>query len=145
RATWLPARDYVDDRPDPVDVPDDEAKVTAARPYRATETLAPRAWTLQVDTATANANIQTSGSDAVGLHGYSLAVGLDYQHGDVNVGASYGYFGWLPNVRFAGARTLLERGGWRIDGVNRRFKEEDWSATLGLGIPFESRPGSSWT
>jgi Tol biopolymer transport system component len=145
RTAWLPARDYVDDRPDPVLVNDDEAKVSVARPYRPTETLAPRAWTIQLDTATNSANIQTNGSDAVGLHGYSLAVGLDYQLGEVNIGASYGYFGWLPNVRFAAARTLLERGGWRVDGVSRRYKEEDWSATLSVGIPFESRPDSSWT
>jgi Tol biopolymer transport system component len=145
RSTWLPARDYFDDRPAPVDVADDEAIVSAARPYRAIESLAPRVWTLQVDTTTGSANIQTAGSDAVGLHGYSLAVGLDYISGDTNIGASYGYFGFLPAIRFAMSRTLLDRGGWRVDGVNRTYKEEDWSGTLGVGIPFESRPSSSWT
>ncbi len=145
RSTWIPARGYVDDRPEPVAVADDEAKVTAARPYRALESMAPRVWTLQLDTATRSANIQTAGSDAVGLHGYSLAVGLDYERGDVNVGLSYGYFGLLPALRFAGSRTLLERGGWRVDGVNRRYTEEDWSGTVSVGIPFESRPHSSWT
>jgi Tol biopolymer transport system component len=145
RAHWLPARDYIDDRPAPIDVADDEAKVTAARPYRAVESMAPRVWTLQLDTASRSANIQTAGSDAVGLHGYSLAVGLDYEHGDTNVGASYGYFGLLPALRLAMSRTLLERSGWRVDGVNRRYKEEDWSGTVAVGIPFESRPESSWT
>ncbi|HEY5926238.1 MAG TPA: hypothetical protein VIV11_31350 [Kofleriaceae bacterium] len=145
RTAWLPARDYVDDRPPPVLVPDDEAQVSVARPYRPLETLAPRVWTLAVDTLTRSASIGTNGSDAVGLHGYSMAIGLDYQHGDVNLGASYGYFGLLPALRFAMSRTLLERGGWRVDGVNRRFKEEDWSGTLSVGIPFESRPGRSWT
>jgi Tol biopolymer transport system component len=145
RASWLPAREYIDDRPPPIDVADDEAKVEAARPYRALESLAPRVWTLQLDSATNSANIQTNGADAVGLHGYSLAVGLDYGHGDVNVGASYGYFGLLTPLRAAMSRTLLERGGWRVDGVSKRYKEEDWSATLSVGIPFESRPSSSWT
>jgi hypothetical protein len=144
RTTWLPARDYVDDRPNPVDVRDDETAVTAPRPYRAFETLAPQAWTVQLDSASRTANIQTGGTDAVGLHSYSLALGLD-DKGQLNVGASYGFFGWLPAVRVAGARTLLERGGWRVDGVNKRFAEEDWSATLSVGIPFESRPSSSWT
>ncbi|HEY5950945.1 MAG TPA: hypothetical protein VIV40_35880, partial [Kofleriaceae bacterium] len=145
RASWLPARDFIDDRPAPVDVADDEAKVEAARPYRALESLAPRVWTLQLDTATRSANLQTNGSDAVGLHGYSLAVGLDYEKGDANIGASYGYFGLLPAIRGAVSRTLLDRSGWRVDGVSRRYKEEDWSATLSVGVPFESRPSSSWT
>jgi hypothetical protein len=145
RRAWLPARAYVDDRPDPVDVRDDEARVTASRPYRALESLAPRAWTLQVDSATSSATIQTNGSDAVGLHAYALALGLDYKLGETNIGASYGYFGLWPALRLAMSRTLLERGGWRVDGVNRRYKEEDWSVTLAVGIPFESRPDSSWT
>ena len=42
-------------------------------------------------------------------------------------------------------RTLGERGGWRVDGVSKRFKEEDWSGTIAVGIPFESRPSSSWS
>ncbi len=145
RGAWLPARDYVDDRPPPVEIRDEETAVSAPRPYRALETLAPRVWTLQLDTATGNANLQTSGSDAVGLHGWALAVGLDYEQGDTNLGASYGYFGLWPALRVAGARTLVERGGWRVDGVNRSYKEEDWSGTLSVGIPFESRPSSSWT
>ena len=145
RTTWLPARDYLDDKPPSVDVRDDEAKVTDPRPYRAFETLAPQAWTAQLDTATSTAAVQTSGSDDVGLHAYSLAVGFDLTNGDTNVGASYGYFKFFPALRFAGARTLLERSGWRIDGVNKRYKEEDWNATATVGIPFESRPGASWT
>ncbi len=145
RSTWLPARDFVDDRPPPVAVADDEAAVTQARPYRALESLSPKVWTLQLDTATGSANIATNGGDAVGLHGYSLAVGLDTHTGDANIGASYGYFGLLPAIRFAASRTLLERGGWRVDGVQKRYKEEDWSGTLSIGIPFESRASSSWT
>ncbi|HTL38200.1 MAG TPA: hypothetical protein VL326_33955 [Kofleriaceae bacterium] len=144
RSAWQPARDYVDDRPPASQITDDSTKVTAARPYRAFESLAPQAWTLALDTTQRTASIQTSGTDSVGLHAWSLAVGLD-QNGGVDVGASYGYFGFLPSLRFAGARTLLERGGWRVDGVNKRYTEEDWSATLSVGIPFESRPSSSWT
>jgi len=144
RSTWQPARDYLDDRPAPANIPDNDSPVQVARPYRALESLAPQVWTAQVDSASRTASIQTGGTDAVGLHAYSLAVGLD-DKGGLDVGASYGYFGWLPAVRFAGARTLLQRGGWRIDGVNKRYTEEDWSGTMSIGIPFESRPSSSWT
>ena len=71
---WAPARPYVDDRPDPTAVPDDEAVVTAARPYRALETLAPRAWTAQLTLGTFGqaATAATSGTDVAGLHGYNL-------------------------------------------------------------------------
>jgi hypothetical protein len=141
----LPARDYVDDRPHPIVVREGEAKVSAPRSYRAEESLAPQAWTLAYDAASSLASISTGGGDAVGLHGYSLGVGVDVDKGNTNVGASYGYFRFLPALRAAASRTLVERGGWRVDGVNKRYREEDWSATLAVGIPFESRPSSSWT
>ena len=145
RSQWLPARDYVDDKPPPIHVEDDAVEVSAPRPYRALETLSPQSWTLTLDTVNQNATIQTGGGDAAGLHGYALAVGLDYGLGDADVGASYYYSGLRPSFHVAGARTLLERGGWRIDGVSKRFKEEDWSGTVGVGIPLESRPESHWT
>jgi hypothetical protein len=145
RTSWLPARDYVDDRPPPVVLDETSTAVTAPRPYRAQESIAPQVWTLQFDAASRLASIGTGGGDAVGLHGYSLAVGLDLETGEANIGASYGYFGLLPALRVATSRTLVDRGGWRIDGVNKRYREEDWSATLAVGIPFESRASSSWT
>lgn len=145
RTQWQPARDYVDDKPPPIHVEDDAFKVSEPRPYRALETLSPQSWTLTLDTANQSATIQTGGGDAAGLHGYSLAVGLDYGQGDTDVGASYFYSGWRPGFHVAGARTLLERGGWRIDGVSKRFKEEDWSGTIGMSVPLESRPESHWS
>jgi hypothetical protein len=145
RASWLPARDYVDDKPPPVDVRDDEVHVTAARPYRALETLAPQVWSGQLDMTSHTASIQTGGGDIVGLHDYSLAVGMDTDNGDTDVGASYGYSGWRPGIRVAAARSLITRGGWRVDGVSQRFREEDWAGTFALAIPLESRPTQSWS
>ncbi|MGE0548544.1 MAG: hypothetical protein AB7O24_02505 [Kofleriaceae bacterium] len=146
RASWLPANDYVDDRPPSVAVRDDEAEVSAPRPYRALETLAPRTWTGSLQFGDApSATLQTQGSDAVGLHSYSLALSTPFDRGDLNIGASYGYNGFRPAIRLAMARTVVTRGGYRIDGVNHAFREEDWSATLSSSIPFESRPGASWS
>jgi hypothetical protein len=145
RATWLPARAYVDDKPPPIHVADDAFAVSAPRPYRALETMSPQSWTAQLDSASNSASIQTGGSDAAGLHGYALAVGLDYEHGDVDVGASYYYTGLRPGFHISGARSILTRGGWRIDGVSKTFTEEDWSGTAGISIPLESRPSSHWT
>ncbi len=145
-ASWLPAHDYLDDKPPPVVIRDNEAKVTEPRPYRALETLAPQTWTGTFNYGTTStATLQTGGSDAVGLHSYSLALSTDSNKGAMNIGASYGYSGWRPSVQFAGARTLVDRSGFRIDGKNTLFTEEDWSGTVSVGIPFESRPGSTWT
>jgi hypothetical protein len=81
----------------------------------------------------------------MGLHSYALALSTDSDKGAMNIGASYGYSGLRPGLRVAGARTLLDRGGFRIDGRNTIYTEEDWSGTVSLAVPFESRPGVSWT
>jgi hypothetical protein len=142
---WLPAHDYVDDKPPPVVVNDDESWVSPSRPYRALETLAPLTWTGTFDPTSNNVSVQTGGTDAVGLHNYSLAVAMATDTGDTDVGASYSYGGWRPSLSIAGARTLVERGGWQVDGKSEPYFEEDWSGTLGLGIPLEQRPASSWS
>ena len=145
RRTWLPARDYVDDKPPPVLIPDDEVKVSAPRPYRALETLAPQTWTGQLDASSKLASIQTSGTDDVGLHSWSLAVSEDLSQGVTDVGASYSYTGWRPSFSVAAARSLVERGGWEVDGTSQDYLEEDWSGTLSLGLPLEQRPTESWS
>ncbi len=146
RARWLPAHDGVDIKPEAVMIRDDDARVSKPRPYRPLETLAPQTWTLATQFGDSpSATIQTGGGDAFGLHAYSLAIATDFKHGDANVGASYGYGGFREVIRFAGARTLVHRSGFRIDGVSTTFDEEDWSGTTSISIPFESRPSSSWS
>ena len=145
RSTWIPARDYLDDKPPPTVIPDTDTIVSQPRPYRALETLAPQTWVGTLDTSADTLSITTGGTDAVGLHSYSLAVGLDLDRGDTNVGASYNYAGFRPQLGISGARSIVERGGWKVNGVNKTYFEEDWSGTLSLGIPLESRPSSSWS
>ncbi|MEZ4400424.1 MAG: DPP IV N-terminal domain-containing protein [Kofleriaceae bacterium] len=136
-AQWTLARPYVDDRPDPTVIADDEAVVSAPRPYRALESLAPRAWTgqLAVGSFGQAAIASTSGTDVAGLHAYNLITTVELARGDVNVGAAYSYNGLRPSVRFGGARTLAHRTSIRIDGVNQPWDEEILSASAGLGIP----------
>jgi hypothetical protein len=145
-ASWLAARDYLDDKPPPVVIRDREAQISEPRPYRPLETLAPQTWsgTFNYGT-TSTASLATSGSDAVGLHSYTLALSSDSASTALNIGAAYAYTGLRPGIRIAGARSLVERGGFRIDGRNTSYGEEDWSGTISLGIPFESRPGASWS
>jgi hypothetical protein len=66
RASWQPARDYFDDRPATSVIGSKEEPLP--RPYRPLESLAPQAWTMQLDSASRTASNQTGGSDAVGLH-----------------------------------------------------------------------------
>ena len=145
RGHWLPAREFIDDKPPPIDIKDDEAWVSAPRPYRALETLAPQTWTGSIDLSSNSATLSTGGVDAVGLHSYSLALGTDTSTGDTDIGASYAYSGWRPGIRLAAARTRVDRGGWRVDGVNKTFGEEDWAGTFALVLPLESRPSQSWS
>ena len=147
RARWLPARDYVDDKPPAKAIRNDEAKVSAPRRYRPLETLAPQSWQAQlaVTEDAPSVTLQTGGSDAFGLHSYQLALGGNLETGDLNFGAVYGYGGLRQSLRFAAARTLSERGGFRVDGVPASYKQEDWSATVSTSIPFEARPSSSWS
>ena len=145
-ARWLAARPPIDSKPDALMIRDDDTRVSPSRPYRPLETLAPQTWTLTTQFGDApTATIQTGGSDAFGLHGYSLAIATDFKHGDANIGASYGYSGFRPSIRVAAARSLAHRSGFKIDGVSSIFDEEDWSGTLSMSIPFESRPSSSWS
>ena len=136
-ARWTPARPYVDDRPDATAVPDDEVVVSAPRPYRALETLAPQTWTgrLALGTYGRTASIATSGADVAGLHGYSLATTVELERGDVNVGASYGYGGLRPGLRLSGGRTIAHRTSWRLDGRNYPWDEEILSVSGGVGVP----------
>jgi hypothetical protein len=48
-------------------------------------------------------------------------------------------------MRVSFGRSLSERSTARIDGRAATYTEEDWSGTLSLGLPFESRPGVNWT
>ena len=146
-ARWIPARPYLDDKPDARRVRDDEARISAPRKYRALESLAPQAYTIQttIGSAAPTVNLQTGGADAFNDHVWQLSLGSNLETGDLNVAAFYGFGHWRQNLRFAGARTVGQRSGFRIDGVPRTYKQEDWSATLSSSIPFEARPDASWT
>ncbi len=146
RAAWLPAREFLDDKPPPVTVRDEEIAISVPRRYRPIETLAPRSWSAQLQTTNNDTGltIQTDGSDAFGLHSYQLALGANLSRGDISIGAVYAYNRLRFPIRVAAARTVSERGGLRVDGVNSTYKQEDWSGTISTSIPFESRPASSW-
>jgi WD40-like Beta Propeller Repeat len=145
-ASWRRAMPYLDDRPPPVTISDEEARVTAPRPYRAIETLAPLTWTYEVLTATSGSHtlFRTDGGDTAGLHSYALSAGLRLPRGEVNVAGSYFYGGLRTPLRVSAARTIADRNGYRIDGRNRPYRDEILSATSSISVPGQRKPGSAW-
>jgi Tol biopolymer transport system component len=143
---WRRAVPYLDDRPAPVAISDDETAVSAPRDYRALDTLAPLNWTYEMGGTTKGSytTVRTGGADAAGLHSYSVAVGMGLPRADVNVAGSYAYFGLRPGLRVSASRTLSERNGFRIDGKNQPYREEVLSGSVALGVPSQRRPESSW-
>jgi Tol biopolymer transport system component len=137
-ATWLTPEVYVDERPDPTIIPDDDGVwISEPRDYRAVETLAPQSWQLSLaaDSFGSAASISTSGNDVVGFHGYVIGATVGLTRGDVGFGASYAYNRFWPGLRLAAGRGLGRPGGLVIDGVNTRYTEETWGATAAISLP----------
>ncbi len=144
-STWTEAPPLIDDRPDPIEIRDDEAAVSAPRPYRALETLAPSSYTvgLVLNSLGQGLELRTFGDDVVGHHSYDLGatVGLDYR--GLNVGASYAYRRLWPTLSVTATRSISRRGGYIVDGANLRFDEEALRATASAGLPVFRRPDAS--
>jgi hypothetical protein len=142
---WTPALPYVDDRPPPTVVNVDEVVVSAPRPYRAIETLAPRSWEgrFAVGQFGQALTLQTSAADVAGLHGWTLGSTLELERGDVSVGGAYGYSGLRPGLRVAGARSIARRTNFRIDNIPQPWTEEVYSLTAAIGIPPRRNDGSA--
>ncbi len=144
-ARWTRALPYVDDRPDSTWVPDDEAVISAPRPYRAIETLAPRSWTgaFAVGQFGQAFTAQASGADIAGLHGWTLGTTIELERGDLSVGGAYGYGGARPGLRLAVARSIARRTNFRVNGVAQPWTEEVYSLTAAIGIPARRNDGSA--
>lgn len=145
-ARWRRAQPYLDDRPPPTHIRDDEAAVSEPRPYRALETLAPQTWSYQLSSTAKGSytTLRTSGTDAVGRHNYSLSTGVSLPRAELNVAGSYGYGGLAVPVRVSASRTTNERSGFRIDGKALPYRDEVWSAALSMGLPGQRRTDTSW-
>jgi hypothetical protein len=146
-ARWTLARPYLDDRPPAVEIPDDEAAVSAPRPYRALESLAPPGWgiDLSLGTIAQGVTVRTQGRDAAGRHAYVLATGLDFTRGDLELAASYAYDGLRPSLRISGGRTVRDTEAFEVDDVGVDYREETLSASISVGPPTQPTPGASWS
>lgn len=146
RDKWMTPRPYVDDRPDPTVVVEDEVEISEPRDYRALETLAPSVYTIQLSTSNSEqaVSIQTGGSDVVGIHAYSLGATVSLESGGVTVGGSYSYRRLWPSLRIAASRRASNRSGLIIDGESTRYTEENFGLTSSIGLPvFRNDLGSA--
>jgi Tol biopolymer transport system component len=136
-ARWLEPAPYVDDRPNAVEIREDRVAISAPRPYRPLETLAPRSYTVGLLTNSFGSavNVTTGGGDIVGIHAYSLALTLGLDRPGVDIGASYSYGALWPSLRLAAARTTSRRSGVVIDGVNLPYDVDNYGLTASLGLP----------
>jgi Tol biopolymer transport system component len=136
-ARWLEPAPYVDDRPEAVEIREDHVAISAPRPYRPLETLAPRNYTVGLLTNSFGSavNVATNGGDIVGIHSYSLALTLGLDRPGIDIGASYSYGALWPSLRLAAARTTSRRTGVLVDGVNLPYDLDSYGLTASLGLP----------
>jgi hypothetical protein len=134
---WLEPEVYIDDRPAPTVVDDGEAVVSAPRPYRPLETLAPQSYTLQLVTDSfGNAvSVTTGGSDIVGHHGYDVGATASLERGHLGVAASYAYTRRWPAFRLSVNRNVSRPAGFRIGDRDTRYTEVGYGATARVSLP----------
>ena len=140
RANWLPAREFVDDQADAARHPRRRSAGLAAAPVSRPRDA--RAASVDAVGSTALSHSREH-PDQRRRRGRACTTtrsrsGSTRDTRDTDIGASYAYTGWRPALRVSAARTMVDRGGWKVDGVNKTYREEDWSGTLSLGIPLES-------
>ena len=146
-ASFTEAPLYINDRPDPVRIADAEAPISAERDYRPLESLAPRAYTLQLIANSFGQAItaSTRGTDAIGRHSYTLAATAGTESRNFNLAANYTYRRLWPSLSLAIARRAFRRGGFIIDGRNTAYLEEQISAAASTALPLLRTPKSTGT
>lgn len=80
--------------------------------------------------------IGLSGSDIIGRHAWSLSLGFGTgRTDDVAFSANYSYGRFWPDLHVGVGRVLQPRGGLFLNGVERAYDEESWSAGVSIGLP----------
>jgi Tol biopolymer transport system component len=127
---------YVNTRPDPVAIPD-APRPPPDRPYNPLRSAWPRTWsfTYAPDSFGQALTLQTSGADAVGIHGWSVTGTFGFARGTVSTSAGYWYNGLWPSLGLSAFRTIGRRSGLYVDGQNRNFIETDVGGQASISLP----------
>lgn len=136
-AAWIEPVPYINDRPDPAFVPEEDVIVAGPKPYRPLATLAPKTYSLGLAAGSFGTalTVQTIGSDVVGLHSYQLGATVELARADVNFGLFYSYSRLWPSLAVAMARNVSRRSGIFIDDMNTEYVLDIYSVSAGLSFP----------
>src|SRR5262249_33767041 len=136
-ARFLPAEPYIDDRPEPTRIPDDETPVGAPKTYRSAATALPLTWSLstQADSYGNSVTASTAGGDIAGIWAWSVAATYGQQRGDVSFGASVFLNKFWPGISVSGGRGYGYAGGLIVNGRNTAYHAESWSFDATLSLP----------
>lgn len=135
-SSWRPAVGALLDRPDAA-APAGEAQLPS-RTYQPWRSAWPRTWFFSSypDSFGQVVALKLSGSDIIGFHNWSLQVGFNFGRADaISAIATYTYTRLFPSFSFSASRNLTRRGGLEIDGLERSFVEDDYSASATMSLP----------
>jgi hypothetical protein len=139
-ARFWPAAPPLLDRPDAAPVREEPPR--PVRRYNPFWTLSPfvvRPYSLP-DAYGQVLGLSFSGTDLVGHHSWSLSIGLNTGRADATSFAfNYAFRQLWPSVNFGVARSLIRRGGFVIDGIDRGWDDDTWSLGLSVGLPLLRR------
>jgi len=115
-----------------------QAAAVASEPYQPMYSLWPRSWQIAQDEDLDGARLTatTSGSDAVGFHGYSLSTSVSLVTGNVGTGVSYAYRKPRFPVLLSGSVRQQDRQDLVVTGRSRTWQALAWSGSVGTRLSF---------
>jgi hypothetical protein len=129
---------YIDRRPPPSPVPErDGKKPYPVRRYNPLYTIYPRSWSFNfTQDAFGNAfGLEVAGNDVIERHRYILLAQVSLAKGYVSAVGNYAYTRFWPSFSLNLSRLIGRRGGVMLDGIRRDYIEENYGASLSMGLP----------
>lgn len=136
--------------PDPNNRPESEAPKGLAslpsRPYQAWRSAWPHTLSLTTYPNSFGQVIGVGfrGGDVVGWHQWNITAGFSLgRRDDISISANYVYSRLFPDLIFSASRQLALRGGLILDGIARRYIEEDYAIGGAISLPVVRRIAQS--
>ncbi|MFH1129693.1 MAG: DPP IV N-terminal domain-containing protein [Pseudomonadota bacterium] len=140
---FLPALPYVNKRPTPPVIKDET--IYASEPYSPATSVLPQNWMFSVgrDSVGPVLGIELQGQDVIGRHTYFLDFTANVGNGHPFYALSYNYNRFWPSIYLSASRYEGDRGGVKTDGEDGKYKEENYGASLQIGLPVLRIPDHS--
>lgn len=135
RATWTPARDYVDTRGKLTFAP--KTLDLQAKPYNPWPTLRPYTWEFESrpDSFGQALTVSTRGGDIVGLHFFSASLTASFKRGISATDFTYVYRYMPFDTRMRLFRYISPRGGFRFADQTPLWVEQSIGIESGISVP----------